>query len=199
MLLALLNLLFVPLVVFLHIAVPETVLTVPVLAAFSIMLLHFLVLYRTRVRAPLVVSIGAAFSAMALQLTVGRAVAEGLIKDGVPFLRTAKGCGASLSERFPAFSEGMIGGALLLGALTLYLTNEPEAHAIYMFSAVMVVQSLPFIAAVGITLLERSSLNEFATWRKLAAALATARPRLPSGRAPTPGASGSGGGVEILP
>jgi exo-beta-1,3-glucanase (GH17 family)/cellulose synthase/poly-beta-1,6-N-acetylglucosamine synthase-like glycosyltransferase len=198
-LLALLNLLFVPLVVFLHIAVPETVLTVPVLAAFSIMLLHFLVLYRTRVRAPLVVSIGAAFAAMALQLTVGRAVAEGLMKDGVPFLRTAKGCGASLSERFPAFSEGMIGGALLLGALTLYLTNEPEAHAIYMFSAVMVVQSLPFIAAVGITLLERSSLNEFATWRKLAAALATARPRLPSGRAPTPGASGSGGGVEILP
>ena len=197
-LLAILNVLFVPLVLLLHIAVPETVLTIPVLAAFTIMLLHFLVLYRARVRTPLFASIGAAFSAMALQLTVGRAVAEGLLKDGMPFLRTAKGCSRSLSERFPAFWEGVLGAALLLGSLTLYLTNEPEARAIYVFSAVMAVQSFPFLAAVAITLLERSPLNEFGTWRRLAAALATYRPRLPRGRAPTPGAPGSGG-VGILP
>jgi hypothetical protein len=161
------------------------------------MLLHFLLLYRTRVGAPLFASIGAAFSAMALQLTVGRAVAEGLVTDKVPFLRTAKGSGRCMAERFPAFWEALLGLSLLLGSATLYLTNEPEARAIYMFSAVMAVQSLPFLAAVVITLIERSSLNEFATWRKLAA-LATYRPRLPRGRAPTPGASGSGG-VGILP
>lgn len=196
-LLAILNLLFVPLVVFSHVAVPETVLTIPVLAAFSIMLLHFLLLYRTRVRAPLFASIGAAVSAMALQLTVGRAVAEGLIKDQVPFLRTAKGTGRCLGGRFPAFWEAGLGLSLLFGSLMLYLTNEPEAVAIYVFSAVMAVQSLPFISAVAITLLERSSLNEFATWRKLAA-VAAYRPRLPRGPAPTPGASGSSG-VGILP
>jgi hypothetical protein len=197
-LLAVLNLLFVPLVVFFNVAVPEAVLTIPVLAAFSVMLLHFLVLYRARVQAPLFSSIGAAFSAMALQWTVGRAVAEGVVRDGAPFQRTAKGNG-SLSERFPAFWEAVLGVSMLLGALTLYVTNEPEARAIYLFSAVMAVQSLPFLAAVGITMLERSSLNEFATWRKLAS-LATYRPRLPTGRAPTPGASSdSGGGVGILP
>ena len=51
--------------------------------------------------------------------------------------------------------------------------QEPEARAIYVFSAVLAVQSLPFIAAVAITLLERSSFNEFGTWRRLAAALAS--------------------------
>src|SRR6185437_11955199 len=49
---AVLNLIWMPLVVFLGIAVPQAVLTIPVLAAFTVMLLHFMVLYRTRVRAP---------------------------------------------------------------------------------------------------------------------------------------------------
>jgi exo-beta-1,3-glucanase (GH17 family)/cellulose synthase/poly-beta-1,6-N-acetylglucosamine synthase-like glycosyltransferase len=195
--LAVLNLLFVPLVVYGHVAVPESVLTLPVLAAFIVMVLHFLLLYHKRVRAPLPVSIGAAFSAMALQLTVGKAVGEGLIKDSVPFMRTAKGSGRSMSDRFPAFWETMLGLLLLLGSVALYVTNEPEAVAIYIFSVVMAVQSLPFLAAAGITLLERSSFNEFATWRKLTA-LSTYRPRLPRGRAPTPGAPG-GSGVGILP
>jgi exo-beta-1,3-glucanase (GH17 family)/cellulose synthase/poly-beta-1,6-N-acetylglucosamine synthase-like glycosyltransferase len=190
-LLALLNLIWMPLVVLLGIAVPESVLTIPVLAAFVIMLMHFLVLYRTRVRAPVFVSLGAACSAMALQMTVGRAVAEGLIKDKVPFMRTAKGSASRLTERFPALWEGMLGVFLLLGSVVLYVTNEPQAREIYIFSAVMAVQSLPFLAALGITVLERSPLNEFAMWRKLAA-LATYRPRLPRGRQPTAGPPASG-------
>jgi hypothetical protein len=59
----------------------------------------------------------------------------------------------------------------------------------------MLVQSLPFLAAVAVTLFERSSLNDFATWRKVAA-LAAYRPRLPRGRQPTPPASGD---IGILP
>jgi exo-beta-1,3-glucanase (GH17 family)/cellulose synthase/poly-beta-1,6-N-acetylglucosamine synthase-like glycosyltransferase len=195
---AVLNLIWMPLVVFLGIAVPQAVLTIPVLAAFSVMLLHFMVLYRTRVQSPVFASLGAAFSAMALQLTVARAVAEGLVKDGVPFFRTAKGCAGRASRRFPAFWEAVLGTLLLLGSLGLYLSNEQRVTEIYIFSAVMLVQSLPFIAAVGVTLFERSSLNDFATWRKLAAALANYRPRLPSGRQPTAGPPASGD-VGILP
>ena len=81
MVIAILNLIWMPLVAFLGIAVPEAVLTLPVLATFAVMLLHFMVLYRTRVQAPIFASLGAAFSAMALQLTVGRAVADGLFRD----------------------------------------------------------------------------------------------------------------------
>jgi hypothetical protein len=124
-------------------------------------------------------------------MTVGRAVAEGLIKDKVPFMRTAKGSASRLTERFPALWEGMLGVFLLLGSVVLYVTNEPQAREIYIFSAVMAVQSLPFLAALGITVLERSPLNEFAMWRKLAA-LAAYRPRLPRGRQPTAGPPASG-------
>jgi exo-beta-1,3-glucanase (GH17 family)/cellulose synthase/poly-beta-1,6-N-acetylglucosamine synthase-like glycosyltransferase len=195
--LAVLNLIWVPLVVFAGIAVPEAVLMVPVIAAFLVMLLHFLVLYRTRVRAPVLVSLGAAVSAMALQLTVGRAVTEGLFKDGAPFMRTAKGCAGRLTESFPAFWEAILGFLLVLGAWVLHVTNEQQVTEISIFSWVMLVQSLPFLAAVAMTLLERSPLNEFATWRKVAA-LAAYRPRLPRGRAPTAGPPASGG-IGIVP
>ena len=194
---AVLNLIWMPLVVFLGIAVPQAVLTIPVLAAFTVMLLHFMVLYRTRVQSPMLASLGAAFSAMALQLTVARAVADGVFKDGVPFFRTAKGCSGAITERFPALWEAVLGTLLLIGSLGLYLTNEQRVTEIYIFSAVMLVQSLPFIAAVAVTLFERSALNDFATWRKLAA-LSDYRPRLPRGPQPTAGPPASGD-VGILP
>ena len=62
----------------------------------------------------------------------------------------------------------------------------------------MLVQSLPFIAAVVVTLFERSALNDFATWRRLAATLTTYRPRLPRGPQPTAGPPASGD-IAILP
>jgi exo-beta-1,3-glucanase (GH17 family)/cellulose synthase/poly-beta-1,6-N-acetylglucosamine synthase-like glycosyltransferase len=195
---AVLNLIWMPLVVFLGIAVPQAVLTIPVLAAFTVMLLHFMVLYRTRVHSPMLPSLGAAFSAMALQLTVARAVADGVLKDGVPFFRTAKGCSGRITQRFPALWEAVLGTLLLLGSLGLYLTNEQRVTEINIFSAVLLVQSLPFLAAVAVTLFERSTLNDFATWRRLAAALSTYRPRLPRGPQPTAGPPASGD-IGILP
>jgi len=68
---------------------------------------------------------------------------------------------------------------------------------ISIFSAVMLVQSLPFLAALFMAAFERSPLNDLATWRKLGA-LSTYRPRLPRGRTPTPRPPASGG-VGIVP
>jgi hypothetical protein len=161
------------------------------------MLLHFMVLYRRRVQAPIFASLGAALSAMALQFTVGRAVADGVIKDSLPFVRTAKGSGSRWSQSFPAFWELVLGSLLMLGALTLYLTNEQQVHEISIFSAVLLVQSLPFLAAMALALTERSPLNAFATWRRFAT-LSTYLPRLPRGRAPTAGPP-AGGGIGIMP
>jgi hypothetical protein len=186
-----------PLVAFLGIAVPEAVLTLPVLATFMVTWLHFMVLYRARVRAPFFASIGAALSAMSLQLTVSRAVAEGAVRDGLPFVRTTKGGAARWSETFPALWEGVLGGMLLLGALTLHLTNVHQVREISIFSVVLLVQSLPFLAAAGLALLERSPLNTLATWRRLAAR-STYLPRLPRGPAPTAGPE-AGGKIGILP
>jgi exo-beta-1,3-glucanase (GH17 family)/cellulose synthase/poly-beta-1,6-N-acetylglucosamine synthase-like glycosyltransferase len=193
---AILNLIWMPLVVFLGIAVPEAVLTLPVLATFAVMLVHFMVLYRTRVQAPVAASLGAALSAMALQFTVGRAVADGVVRDQLPFVRTAKGGASRWSTRFPALWEAVLGSLLVMGSLTLHYRNEQQVHEISIFSAVLFVQSLPFLAAVAIALIERSPFNAFATWRRLAA-LSTSLPRLPRGPAPTAGPS-PGDGVGIV-
>jgi len=196
-LIAILNLIWMPLVAFLGIAVPEAVLTLPVLATFAVMLLHFMVLYRARVQAPIFASLGAALSAMALQFTVGRAVADGVIRNELPFVRTAKGAASRWVQRFPAICEAVLGAALLLGSLTLHLTNDQRVHEISIFSAVLLVQSLPFLAAVGIALIERSPLNAAATWRRLVT-LSTYLPRLPRGPAPTAGPP-AGGSIGIIP
>ena len=196
-LIAILNLIWMPLVAFFAIAVPEAVLLMPVLATFAVTLLHFMVLYRTRVEAPIFASLVAALSAMALQFTVGRAVLDGVVRGELPFVRTAKGSTARWQDNFPALWEAVLGGLLLLGALILHRTNENQVREVSIFSAVLFVQSLPFLAAVGMALVERSRLNAFATWRRLAS-LPIYRPRLPRGPAPTAGPQ-AGGGIEAVP
>jgi len=120
-----------------------------------------------------------------------------VVRDELPFVRTAKGSTARWQNTFPALWEGVLGGLLVLGALILHLTNENQVREVSIFSAVLFVQSLPFLAAVGMALVERSGLNNFATWRRLAT-LPIYRPRLPRGPAPTAGPQ-AGGGVGVVP
>ncbi len=114
--LALLNLVWVPVVAFVGIAIPDMVLTIPILAASALSILHFVALYRRRVRISSAQATGAMFTAMSMQWTVARAVAFGVIKDHLPFVRTAKGGFARKRVSFPAFDEAIMGGLLLLGA-----------------------------------------------------------------------------------
>jgi hypothetical protein len=127
---------------------------------------HFLTLYRLRLRADAGQLLGSVVAAMSVQWTVARAVGFGLIKDHLPFVRTAKG-GAQRSADFPAFWEAVLATLLLFGALVLVETNIREVREINIFAAVLVIQSLPFIAAVGLALIERTRLNDFAAWRGL--------------------------------
>ena len=83
-LVAIMNLIWVPIVGFLGIAVPDRVLTIPILAAFVVSLLHFGALYRLRVNIPPGQMLGSALAAMSVQWTVARAVALGLVKDSCP-------------------------------------------------------------------------------------------------------------------
>ena len=123
-------------------------------------------------------------------------MADGVIRDELPFVRTAKGV-SRWSARFPAMWEAVLGTLLVVGSLTLHYTNDQQVHEISIFSAVLFVQSLPFLAAVGLALIERSRFNAFTTWRRLAT-LSTYLPRLPRGPAPTAGPS-AGDGIGIVP
>jgi len=182
---AILNILWVPVVAFLDIAVPDRILTIPIVASFAVSLLHFLTLYRLRVRTNKRQMFASMFAAMSVQWTVARAVAMGLIKDHLPFVRTDKG-GKRKSTEFPAFWEAILAGLLIVGALTLLGANDKGIREINIFAVVLVIQSLPFIAAVLMALLERSSLNDFATWQALEARFSAILSRRPGLVKPAP-------------
>jgi cellulose synthase/poly-beta-1,6-N-acetylglucosamine synthase-like glycosyltransferase len=166
---ALLNIVWVPVVAFANIAVPDRILTFPILAAFLVSCAHFVALYRLRVRAPFGQMLGAVCAAMSVQWTVARAVGIGLVNERLPYLRTSKGGASRKGPDFAAFWEAVIAGLLLVGALTLVVTNYKQVHEINIFASVLVVQSLPFLAAVVIALIEGTRFNSFAFWRAVEA------------------------------
>ena len=92
-------------------------------------------------------------------------------------MRTAKGGTTRKGPDFPAFWEAVLAGLLLVGAAVVVLTNYKQIHEIYIFAFVLIVQSLPFLAAVGIAALESSRFNDYGYWRSLEAKLAGALPR----------------------
>ena len=163
---AILNLIWVPIVAFADIAIPDKILTLPIIASFVVSIVHFLALYRLRVHIKAGQMLGAMIAAMSVQWTVSRAVAQGLITEHLPFARTSKGGLSRMSIEFQAFWEAVIGALLLIGAAVLVVTNgTKEVREIYIFAGVLVLQSLPFLAAVAIALLENSRANSFAFWR----------------------------------
>src|SRR6478735_8271930 len=166
-LVAILNLIWVPIVAFADIAIPDKILTLPIIGAFIVSLAHFLVAYRLRVPVKTGQMLGAMIAAMSVQWTVSRAVANGLITEHLPFARTSKGGLSRMSIEFQAFWEAVIGILLLIGAAVLVVTNNyKEVREIYVFAAVLVLESLPFLSAVAIAILENSRVNEFSFWRR---------------------------------
>ncbi|MGN6114757.1 MAG: glycosyltransferase [Nitrobacter sp.] len=163
---AILNLIWVPIVAFADIAIPDKILTLPIIAAFLVSLIHFVTLYRLRVPVKTAQMLGAMVAAMSVQWTVSRAVAQGLITEHLAFARTSKGGLSRMSIEFQAFWEAVIGVLLLVGAAVLIASNQyKEVHEIYIFAGVLVLESLPFLSAVAIAILENSRTNQFSFWR----------------------------------
>src|ERR1044072_1943414 len=187
---AILNLIWVPIVAFADIAVPDKILTLPIIASFIVSIAHFLSLYRLRVNIKAGQMLGAMIAAMSVQWTVSRAVAQGLITEHIAFARTSKGGLSRMSIEFQAFWEAVIGVLLLVGATVLVVMNGfKQVREIYISAAVLVLQSLTFLAAVAIALLENSRTNSFDFWRDSAvrtAELIGLRPvRLPTVSGPS--------------
>jgi exo-beta-1,3-glucanase (GH17 family)/cellulose synthase/poly-beta-1,6-N-acetylglucosamine synthase-like glycosyltransferase len=165
-LVAILNLIWVPIVAFADIAIPDKILTLPIIASFVVSLVHFVALYRLRVPVKIGQMLGAMIAAMSVQWTVSRAVANGLITEHLAFARTSKGGFSLMSVEFQAFWEAVIGVLLLVGAAVLVVTNNfKEVREIYVFAAVLLLESLPFLSAVAIAVLENSRVNAFSFWR----------------------------------
>jgi cellulose synthase/poly-beta-1,6-N-acetylglucosamine synthase-like glycosyltransferase len=179
---AILNLIWVPVVAFAGVAIPDRILTLPIIATFAVSVAHFVTLYRRRVAISPGQMTAAMVAAMAMQWTVARAVAQGLVTEHLPFVRTAKG-GHTRKRRviFPAFYEALMGVLLIAGAITVFATNHDQVREIDFFADVLIVQSLPFLAASALALFEETRLNDFAIWRdaqaRVGAAFALVLPR----------------------
>ena len=102
---------------------------------------------------------------------MARAVGIGIVKDGLPFVRTAKGGpGSGIRRRgadFPAFWESVLSALLMAAAIYLYATNYERVSEINLFALALAVQSLPFLASTGLAVLEGSRVNDFAFWRRI--------------------------------
>jgi hypothetical protein len=70
-----------------------------------------------------------------------------------------------------------MGALLLLGAATVIVTNAEQVREINLFACVLTVQSLPFLAATILAVLEETRFNDFAFWKDAEARLAELLPR----------------------
>jgi hypothetical protein len=73
-----------------------------------------------------------------------------------------------------------MGGLLLLGAVIVFASNDTQVREINLFGYVLIVQSLPFLSATSLGLLEGSRINDFAFWRRLQTRLAALLPKQPA-------------------
>ena len=153
---ALLNLVWVPSVAFKIVAIPDPLLTMPILSAFIVSLAHFVCAYRLRVA----VSYRQMLGAMVVFMSVQWTVASAAFKAALPahsnyFHRTRKGQGAVAGTRIKTMPETVIGALLVLGSITIFATNFYRVLEADLFATILLIQSLPFLSAVALVWLER--------------------------------------------
>ncbi len=155
------NLVWVPLIILAELAFPAVSLTVPVLTAVLVNLIHAWLLYVRRVQIPKRQILGAALAAMSLQFTVAKAVVEGMITDNLAFKRTEKGglVKKKKADR-PAQTETVVGLLLLSGSIWLWVANKFDVYEQSLFALTVLIQSIPFLCATLMSLIE-----EVQSWR----------------------------------
>lgn len=157
---SILNIIWVPVIIFIGVTIPTIALTVPILTAFIVNVIHAFVLYRTRVKANFYNSLLGAIAAMSLQLTIFKAVYDGFVKDRLPFKRTEKGGNSKKSTNNPIKNEIILSVLLLGSFIALVKTNYQDIVEVYVFSLTLLVQSIPYISAIILRLIEVSSYKK---------------------------------------
>ncbi|MCX6076305.1 MAG: glycosyltransferase [Campylobacterales bacterium] len=157
---SILNIVWVPVIIFVGVTIPTIALTVPILTAFIVNVLHAFVLYRTRVKANFYHSLLGAIAAMSLQLTIFKAVYDGFVKDSLPFKRTEKGGNSKKSAHNPIKNEVILASLLTLSFAGLVLTNYQQIVEVYLFASTLLVQSIPYYAAIVLRIIEKRSYKK---------------------------------------
>ena len=96
---------------------------------------------------------------MSLQLIIFKAVWDGFVKDGLPFKRTEKGGKIKKASTNPIKYETILAVLLLTAFFALIFTNYTGITEIYVFAATIFIQSIPYISAIIMRILELQSLK----------------------------------------
>jgi len=129
---------------------PDLVFAVPPLMLFVGKLAKILFLYIRHMRVPLSTSMGAALAGLALSHTIGKAVAFGLVTRTIPFFRTPKlaqhgGAWQAIAEAREELYVMLLLWGAALGMVLMHRLDTTDAYA---WLIMLLVQSLPYLAAV---------------------------------------------------
>jgi cellulose synthase/poly-beta-1,6-N-acetylglucosamine synthase-like glycosyltransferase/exo-beta-1,3-glucanase (GH17 family) len=152
------NLIWVPVIVFVGVTIPTIPLTIPIITMFLVNLFHTFILYKIKVKASLKETFLSAIASMSLQLIIFKAVWDGFVKDGLPFKRTQKG-GKAKKSKSPIIYEIILCLLLLISFFTLIFINKTNITEIYVFATTIFIQSIPYISAIIMRSLELYSIN----------------------------------------
>ena len=149
----------VALILFPHlITPPEVILSLLPISFFAFKVTKMFVLYRWRMNATLRQSLAAGIAGLAVSHTIARAMFEGLRTRSVGFFRTPKRASAhgTLRALQDAREELLIGGALLLAALVIGQRDDAYLLDTKLWMVLLVIQSVPYVAAVTLSLIGAS-------------------------------------------
>lgn len=152
------NLIWVPVIVFVGVTIPTIPLTIPIITMFLVNLFHTFILYKIKVKASLKETFLSAIASMSLQLIIFKAVWDGFVKDGLPFKRTQKG-GKAKKSKSPIIYEIILCLLLLISFFTLIFINKTNIIEIYVFATTIFIQSIPYISAITMRFLELYSIK----------------------------------------
>ncbi len=157
---AFLNIFWVPFIIFVGVTIPTLPLTLPILVAFLVNILHAFILYHTRVKMSVRETMLSAIASMSLQLVIFKAVYDGFVKDGLPFKRTEKGGNTKKTKSNPIKYEIILASLLTISFLALYFTNFTRITEIYVFSFTLLIQSIPYYSAIILRWIELNSAKK---------------------------------------
>lgn len=157
---AFLNIFWVPFIVFVGVTIPTLPLTLPILVAFLVNILHAFILYHTRVKMTVKETMLSAIASMSLQLVIFKAVYDGFVKDGLPFKRTEKGGNTKKVNTNPIKYEMILAALLTISFFALYFTNFTRVTEIYVFAFTLLVQSIPYYSAIILRWIELNSAKK---------------------------------------
>ncbi len=125
---------------------------------FAFKLAKLIYLYRSRVKAGVGQTIAAALAGLALSHTISLAILSGMVTKGKPFFRTPKLASTQrlLRALADSRSEAILMAALWTAAIALFYRQGTETMDLLLWDIVVLVQSIPYAAALLVSLIGAS-------------------------------------------